>query len=137
MMDLNDLLRLLESRTGPAVVVCEMEIFIARLLGANTTEVMISKETVIKQAEHHPDIKAEHYEMLPDAVTRGLLVHEHTGPGRFTICYENMTAPGKRFKVTGKCTKDGKEIYVTGFHRVKKRYTRSVLRRGTVLRWHQ
>lgn len=133
--DLRDLLY--GERIIPLVVGIIFEEHISAAMGAGTYEVLLSKDTVLKQLERHPDLGPEHYAMLPFIIRHGLVIHEKADTRNAAICYEPAPlAPGGRFMVALKSPTDAKEIFVTSLHRTRPRQTRSLLKRGNILRNH-
>jgi hypothetical protein len=137
-MNLSDLRDLLYGRRiTPLVVGVIFEERISAAIGARTHEVLLSKDTVLKQHKRHPDLGPEHYAMLPFIIRHGLVIHEKENPRHAAICYEPVPlTPGGRFMVALKSPADGKSIYVTSLHRTRPRQTNSLLKRGNILRNH-
>ena len=79
-MFIDDLLRLLSTPRVQTIFVCELERYVYIRMGACLGRVYLSKETVIKQASRHPEIKSEEYRMLPDAIMGGLVIHDLKQP---------------------------------------------------------
>ncbi len=133
--DLRDLLY--GERIMPLVVGIIFENHISAAIGVRTHEVLLSKDTVLKQHERHPDLEAEHYTILPFIIRHGLVIHEKKGRRSLAICYEPAPLyPGGRFMVALKSPVHGREIFVTSLHRTKPRQTQALLKRGNILRNH-
>jgi hypothetical protein len=136
-MDLAQLLRLLNSRGRISVPVGRVELLIAKAIGAETDLVLLSKDTLIKQCERHPDIRAVQYAMLQKALDVGLVLVERANPKTAAICYQDPTDETKRYRLQIKRTEDRKSIYLTSFHRTQPRQTRALLKRSRIVRSHR
>lgn len=133
-MDIHDLSKLLSGdRLPPIQVGVIYDVDISRAIGATTHVVLLSKETVFKQKNEHPDLQDEEYGILPDAIRYGLVIHERARPECLTICYNRRE--GQQYLVALKGTKTG-AVFVTSFHKMRPRQTRSYLDRGDRLRNH-
>ena len=133
-MNIDDLSRLLSGESLPPIQVGVIyEARLCQAIHATTHTVLLSKETVVKQKKEHPDLKNEDYWVIPDAIHHGLVIHERARPACLTICYNRRE--GERYMVALKGTNSG-AIFVTSFHKMRPRQTRSFLKRGNMLRQH-
>ncbi len=129
-----DLIRLLAGEID-AVPVCEIPMSMAKAIGAQTQFVYLSSQTVHKQRRRHQDLSAIDYLTLPTHIANGLVLLESSTQKRLHVCFERPE--GDRYLATLKATKDGRRIYIVRFHRARKRQTKSLIDRSTVLRDHK
>ena len=136
MLDPRVLFRLLFPRQHH-IRICLIGQDLAAAMGAKTCQVFLSKDTLMKQLDKHPDIRTRHYAWLPEIIRDGMVIQEHRRRDRLSICYEHPSDPGKRFRTVIKSTVNGAEVYVSSFHRTKPGQTRALLGRGRMLRAHK
>jgi hypothetical protein len=102
---------------------------ISERLGAQTTIVGISRETVDKQLLNHPEILAEDYSELADVLVSGKVV---------TQAETHLAFVGRSdlpWIAIIKRTRDGNELFLQSFYRAgSDRYVERLLRRGDVWR---
>lgn len=127
-----DLLRLATEAGSPPVRIGRISAALARHLGANTTVVRLSHQTLIKQLLRHPDLRLEDYVFVDHVLSTGTVIAVRTGSLAF------VHAPvGKQdllpFKVVVKVTVDG-DLYMTTFHRLRQAEVRRILKQGRILR---
>lgn len=129
-----DLIRLLAGEIDTAPV-CEIPMSMASAIGAQTQFVYLSSQTVHKQRQRHPGLSAIDYLTLPTHIANGIVLLESGTKKRLHICFERPD--GDRFLATLKATIDGRRIYIVRFHRARKRQTKSLIGRSTILRPHK
>ena len=120
-----------------SVFVASIERYVAKAIGATrTTDVRLSRKSFFHIRDTHSHIKLEHFKMLPDAIRRGFVILESSRPWFATICYIHRES-SIRYAIPIKATKQGDEIYIQSFHRMKPRQTKALLNRGQALRNHK
>ena len=131
-MDTDHLRALLSLERQEPVVLCHLDDpALAGIVGSMTAPVLLSWETVVKQKARHPDIRLAEYCLIPDVVHLGLAAQEH--PNQLIFCYEHPS--GRRFRLNVKATFIG-ELFVTNFHQTRRRQTKAIFARATLLRRH-
>ena len=117
--------------------VCDIEHDIAQAIGANTCAAILSRETMAKQAARHKDILAKDYAYLVWALDDGLAIKDDNRPQNAIICFQHPHIEYIRYRIYLKCTKSRDEIFIDSFHRTKMGQTRSMLKRGPIIRTHR
>jgi hypothetical protein len=135
-MNLGSLQDLLRDSKQRVTTVCVIEEPVAKAMQAKTVAVFLSYVTLVKQCVKHPDIRAVDYSLLSDAITQGMVVLDKSKHRSVQICYQHPAFEDKRYRVFLKTTGTGDEIYVESLHRTRPRQTKSVLKRGKLLRNH-
>ena len=128
------LLDLIFTREVREIFVCHLDQKITELVGVSHTEVKLTKHRLNHIIDGHVDVKAKDLMFLPDAITRGLIIQEHLNPPSINICYQHPVIEKRRYKVNIRCI--GGELLIMSFHKTRKRQTRSLLKRGKILRRH-
>lgn len=109
-----------------------LPIELVEVVGAETGFVTLSGETVHKQKRNHPELSAREYLWVPKVISYGLIVLEEAKVPRLHFSYQYEE--GKRYLATVKATNDRRRMYVVRFHRARQRHTKSLIRRGRILR---
>ena len=118
------------------IVVCRVDPVIAVAPRARpTADLYLSRETLLHVLDEHK-VPVEDLTLLADAVNRGLVIAERKRARFATICYQSEVE-GKRYIAPIKATVDGSEMYVMSFHRSRDGQTKSLLKRGEAIRFHQ
>ncbi|MBA3811862.1 MAG: hypothetical protein H0X27_09540 [Caulobacteraceae bacterium] len=104
------------------LIVCHISNFLAGVLGATRGRVLLSHDTMRKQAGTHPDLQPEHYQVLPFALSNGEYRHD-TSRGGALIIYVDDIRYNSTFRVFLKCT-GKRELYVVSFNRMRDRMAR-------------
>ena len=121
--------RVLRDGAPGVVPVAALSSDISERLGAQTTIVGISRETVDKQLQNHPEILAEDYSELADVLVSGKVV---------TQAETHLAFVGRTdlpWIAIIKRTRDGNELFLQSFYRAGSgRYVERLLRRGDVWR---
>lgn len=136
-MNLEDLCTLLLRDDLSFVRVCDIEPALAEAIGAETREVLLSRLTIEKQLREHKDIGSTQYSLLAAALVRGMAVLNDDRPHTAQICFQHPRDEKKRYRVFIKRTGDRRRIFVDSFHRTSPGQTKSVLRRGRLIRQHR
>jgi len=98
-------------------------------LGSETSAVTLSGETMEKQLHHHPDLTAEDYAVIPEALANSDIVASQGG-GR-VLLFRHV---GRWYRLALKATKDGRENYLVSFHRTKAGPARRILAKLRLLK---
>lgn len=136
-MNLEDLCTLLSRRNLQLIRVCDVDAAIALAIGAETREVLLSRFTIVKQIDRHPDIRTEQYALLGAAIVRGMAVRDRDKPHTAQICFQHPTDERRRYRLFIKRTADRRRIFVDSFHRTSPGQTKAVLKRGILIRPHR
>jgi len=103
---------------------------IARDLGAETTLVKVSAETIDKQIDHHPELKPSDYERLVGLLENGLISRQSATHLAFVEQVEGDDLP---WVAIIKRTLEGKEQFLVSFYQPNsRRYVRRLLQRGGI-----
>jgi hypothetical protein len=105
-------------------------------LGWVTPCVYFSKETLAHINEKHPDISDFDMLHIPLALKNGLVLKENSADNRVIIAYQPELQES-RFRLVLKSTMRNTEIWISSFHRMKRRQTKSMLSRTTILQTHK
>ena len=132
---LDDLFQLLAGEVD-SVPVCSISTDMASAIGAKTSYVLLSSQTVFKQRKTHPDLRALDYLTLPTHFEDGLVLLEKGDRLRLHFCYQRPNEDF-RYVATIKSADHGRRIYIVRFHRIRSRQTKSLMKRCTVLRTHR
>lgn len=89
-------------------------------IGAKTQIVLLSPDTLRKQAEHHPELTQEDYEKAQDVIKRGQRFKQNERKLAFMIDEPNGRA------VIIKVTKNGDELYATSIWRLSSKDERRI-----------
>ncbi|HXG29321.1 MAG TPA: phage minor head protein [Nevskiales bacterium] len=84
----------------------------AERIGSKTTTVLLSKDTVLKQRDAHPEISAEEYIQAQEAINRGRRIQDSPN----TIVFL-LNEPGGHVTVV-KSTRSGNTLFMTSFRRL-------------------
>jgi hypothetical protein len=127
-----DLHRLATGLTGEPLRIGRIGSALSRRLGAYTTVVWLSHQTMTKQLLRHPDLQLQDYLFVDHILRTGAVFPGRGGSLAF------IHAPPDRdgllsFKVVVKVTGDG-ELYMTTFHRLRAAEVRRAFRRDVAIR---
>lgn len=107
---------------------------VARHFETSKTTVYLSSESALKiTRKHGGSLLFGDYEKIPLALQRGLWIADRDNS--CCVSYYD-TEEKKRFIAAVKITKDRRRSYLTTVHLASKRQTKSLLRRGPILRSH-
>jgi hypothetical protein len=115
-------------RIGGPIVVGRISTSLAGLIRSSTRVVLLSRATLDKQFHRHPEVKSQHYLMLPEILEYCEVLHQRPRLLHFITRTADMI--GKNLMVTVKGTSEGHELYLTSMHllrgrdeaRVRKKY---------------
>jgi hypothetical protein len=119
------------------LVVGELPYDVVRRLGWPGQIVYLSRVSYDHIRQTHPDVTRTDLTMASLALSNGLLIHDANRPTHISICYQHPEKVEVRYIMAVKRASKGPDIWMTTFHRSKRRQTISALRRGTVLRKHK
>ena len=111
-------------------IVAELDPSILARLGGRSRSVRLSRQTVTKQAEHHPDVAPGAYDRLQCLLDRGTVVLEQPR----TLVFMAELDEGKWWRAVVKCTADRRQTFLVTFHRIKPNQVAAGCRRGVVVR---
>ena len=97
--------------------------------------IYLSKESLHHINSDHPDIDDFVLLLLPKMIRNGLIVQEAKKPNIVVVIYQIDET--KRISVILKRARNGFDIWVSSIHRMKKRQTASILKRGFVIQNHK
>ena len=134
-MDIDHLRALLSGERQEAMIIGALhDPAHSSAIGARTHAVLLSRDTIVKQEDRHPDIGFDDYRLIPYAIRYGLIVHESARPRHLMFVFDDPW--GRRYRVMIRSTTNGNEIYVTSCHKTRDRQTKALLSRGRDLRRH-
>jgi len=103
-------------------------------LSQKTSVILLSTDSTRHILTKHGDhMEASTLLLLPEALRLGLWITDRDYSCR--VSFEEKET-GVRYLAAVKATKDRREIYLSTFHRAQKGQTKSVLKRGTIVRNH-
>jgi len=98
-------------------------------LGARTPHVLLSADTMEKQAHRHPELGADEYARLPDILGAPHIIAQD-GDRRVVF----FRRDGRDYRAAIKTTGDGAENYLVSFHRTDLDRMRRALKRMEIVR---
>jgi hypothetical protein len=114
---------LIDGQTTEPVTVAQLPTDIAFKLDARTFEVLLSRQTALKQATH-PEITADSYAMLGDLLKEGQRVYDRD---RHVIVIWRKDLP---YVAVLKVTTGGEYVFLQSFRRSDDKNIESLLKRG-------
>jgi len=127
-VDSNDFKRLLNGEVAATTTVGFLSDGLPALIGAKTSRVLLSSETISKQGRRHPEIKLADYRRLPDIIEKGLIIKD----GTQTLVFIHIG--NKVYRAAVKATKDGSELYLTSLFKSNQREINRMRKKGEVIR---
>jgi hypothetical protein len=103
---------------------------VCRFLGCKLPFVYLSKYTFAKIMKKHSDVSFFDLLILPLALRNGRYVEDRPRSVAITYRYPDT---GKEYLCAIKCTHDECELWLVTFHRIDKRKSESVRRRGKLI----
>lgn len=104
-------------------------------LRAKTVSVLISKDGLLHIDKQHDDITDFDVITMSFGLQRGLFIGDRSQPTHLIISYiypDNSV----RYKIVVKSALNGSELWISTFHRLRPRQTRTLLKRGLVIKPH-
>ena len=130
-MDEAELLALLNGVRTTPILVCQLAPRLAKLLGAGTTRVLLSPETMAKEEAKHRAANHDLY-MLAPLILSSPFVRVDEKNGRLIFIWHAPRDPDgkvRSYKGVIKATKEKHELYLMSVHRVDRTGVRSSYRR--------
>ena len=125
-----DLIDLLAGRK-PEVEVGVLPHEVRNYLGCSRDTVYLTQHSLLHILQRHGDhVAPEDIRLAPEVMMRGLWLSDDRPNFAVVSCLVDEL----RFRAVVKTTVDRRRNYLSTFHRMAKRQTRSLLKRGTVLR---
>jgi hypothetical protein len=128
-------IRALRRRQIDCIEVGQIPYSIAQRLGLKSTVVFLSSASLAKIKNDHPDITDLELLLISEAIRGDLMVKERVKP-YIGICYQHPEE-AVRYKLTLKIADGNADTWVRTFHHTQPRQTKSILKRGPVLRYHK
>ena len=104
-------------------------------LNCQATDVILAGDAMRHVAEVHADISDLDVISMSYGLRCGMYVTDNKRPHHLIIAYSHPDTQ-TRYKMIVKCTAEGRELWVSTFHRLRPRQTRALLSRGKILRNH-
>ena len=133
-MDISALDLILKGQRREHLHVGEIDLRLAKIIGANITSVHLSLETATKQIRKHPELTLEHYKMIEMAFEFGFVVCDRDR--HLCFVYEDEIVFNYKFYAVVKATKPGDELFLQSFRRLEPRKYRSILKKYEIIREH-
>lgn len=118
------------------ITVCNLDSRVTNILVAQTPRVSLSRESLLHIRKRRPDMPIGHILYLPDTIRGGMIIRDNQKKNHIVIAYQSPDSP-RRYVAVLKVAGRGHAIYVQTFYFAKKRQTKSLLARGTLLRAHR
>lgn len=129
--ELSRLHELIAGRHDP-LVVGPLPLVAVDYLKAKVPLVYLSRYSIQHILEEHPDVSLFDLLRAPIVLRDGLLIGDRNCVvASYCVSEENI-----RYKAVVKCAGGGCDLWLTTFHRTAPRQTKSLLKRGKVLRLH-
>lgn len=129
--DINDL----KQRYRNPIHVGSIPYAVAKHLELKNSNVYLSLKSYKHIQEDHPDISDYDLLMIPLAIQYGLLVTEYKKPNIIMCSYFDPNI-GKRYIISVKFAANKTEVWVCSMYRAKLRQTRTLLKKGEILKTH-
>jgi hypothetical protein len=110
--------RLATQERAEPVHVCNLSAAHASSIGATVTHVWLSLYSVGKQFVRHSDLLPHHYEMIPYIIENGEVIAANDNKALHFVLDARLEVE-YRLKVTIKATADGRELFLTSFHKLR------------------
>ncbi|MDU7523450.1 MAG: phage minor head protein [Roseomonas mucosa] len=99
-------------------------------IGARTDQVLLSRDTVVKQLAHHPDLTVDEYASVASILAHPEMVLQEPAKRRHASLVRVI---GAMHHVVVKATQDGREVYLVSFFRIRPADLARLLRRSEIL----
>ncbi|MCJ2037502.1 hypothetical protein MKK55_00790 [Methylobacterium sp. J-059] len=126
-MDFEHLLGLHTGTRRDPLPIVSIDPLVARALGADVRQVLLSAATIRKQLVHHRELPISVYRALPPCLLRG--AYRQDGPRSAVVLFTEPVEPGRHFRAYVKATQAGHELYLTSFLTMRDRDMRRELRK--------
>jgi hypothetical protein len=135
-MDYGHFLGLYLDERYDALTICHVDLGVARALGATTSRVMLSYETVMKQRMRHRDLRPDDYRVLRMALLDG--EYRRQEANKAVVLYVDALLTDYNVRACVKATRDGSELYLVSFCLMRRKSYQQELRKPLpILRGHQ
>ena len=128
-------IRDLSSRQRDPIRVGELPFEVAIKIGLSNHGVYLSRQSYQHIIDAHGDIDDYKLLLLPQMLKNGLIVQENAKQNVIIISYLDMSL-GLRYVAALKIVQSNTEVWVSSMYRAKKRQTKSLILRGTILKNH-
>lgn len=131
-----ELSRLHILKCGPmlaSVHVGDIPQIVAQSLRTEFRSVNLSREKFEEVMSKHPEMIDYDFLQLPYILSHGLWIEERGQPS-CRLVSSPIPNSDQRYKAVVKRAKAGPDLWLKSFHRTRPRATRSLLKRGTILR---
>lgn len=112
-----------QERIDP-VLICHLTTELAGRLGARRSRVFLSRETMDKQLDHHPDLDVEHYFLLKPALLQG--EYRQDTPRSAMVVFTDTVWTGCSYRAAIKATQAG--LFCVSFNKLRDRHLARALR---------
>ncbi len=133
-VELSQFYDLLAKRTDP-IEVGRLPIEVAQHISASLRNVYLSNYSLVHIMQDHPDVTFMDLLIITPMLADGLWIAERK-PNMACVSYVHPET-GIRYIGAVKCAAGGFEVYLSTFHRSRKRQTTSLLKRGPILQSHK
>lgn len=131
-MNLEDLFGLRDGRIDK-LLVGRLTSATVSMLGTQTPELYLNRDRLMHIITKC-GMKIEDVLLLPDALTRGMLMQEETRPRSFVVCFQHTQI---RYKIAVKIVRGGHELWISTMHPTKQGQTKAILGRSRLVRKHR
>ncbi|WP_108682414.1 hypothetical protein [Methyloceanibacter sp. wino2] len=108
---------------------------VASEIGVFSTLVYLSRESLLHINEKHPDISDIDLLLSCLVIQNGMVVQEKAKPNAYVCSYIEPNSQ-LRYVAVLKVASPDREMLMTSFRRLRRRQTRSFLRRGRLIKKH-
>jgi len=130
-MDESELLALLAGVRTTPIFVCHLATRLVRLLGASTTRVLLSPQTMAKEEAKHRAANHDLYKLAATILASPFVRIDEKTKRLIFVWHSPKDARGKvkSYKAVVKATANGRELYLMSVHRMDRTSVRSVFKR--------
>lgn len=125
----------LRSRQRDPIRIGELPFEVATQLGLFNHGVYLSHQSYYHIIKAHRDIDDYKLLLLPQILKNGLIVQENAKRNVLVISYFDQSS-GLRYVTALKIAQSNTEVWVSSMYRAKRRQTKRILQRGTILKNH-
>lgn len=129
--DLNDL----QAGYRDPIVAGEMPYVVARQLGLKNHTAYLSLKSLRHILDEHADIDLFSLLHLPFAIQKSMLIQDRQRPNVIMMAYQDPQSY-RRYTGSLKIAAQECEVWISTFYRAHPRHTKSLLKRGVMLKAH-
>lgn len=118
MFVMHELFRLATGEITRPIPIARATNGIATMLGARGTSVFLSPYTLAKQFARHKDIKLENYEHIQYIIDNGV-PYEARNKKSVHVLFDATPSMGYQVKITLKVDREGLDIWLIQFHKIR------------------